>query len=867
MPERPIVRLPDPRDASRKKPRPPRFPQPRGPGRRDQGARLNADFTRLAAAVELGVDPTGVSPERALVFETAGKIQDFARAARDAGLELIAEIELEDLEEYPPGFEPPKGSETLPHALYATMPSAEAVARILRYWNSHQRGENAPNGATPWWRLFDLLLALRPWGPDDRFPTGARAALEARLPADDAQEIFIEFEIWPSSSAQDRAVWRRETLLKLRAIGARIADTSSIDEVGFVYEAILAGVTAGTVRELLEDPYAPEGLAWVKGIQFILPHTEGQSHPSGNSDCGVDVPEPESFDETAPFRAALFDGTPAAAHRYLEGGVEIEDVHDLVQETVVINRLHATAMASLILRGDLGADGEPLLSARIVSVPIAIEDHSGRGVTAPGKLFVNLVHDGLSALLLGEDAVAPEVFVVNLSMNATDRRFAGQISSIARLIDWWAFQHGVLFVVSSGNVPDGLFIDGTGPAEFLALSPEARRKAVQQALIAHGYGRCLMAPAEALNCLSVGAISEDLSEPEDGEGAGVIQIDSDDDRFPAISCALGLGPFRSIKPDFVETGGKHGVRAVPNEGGSVLTIAPATHSGLVVASPRLGPRYSGLRRSNGTSCAAALTTRAILECAEALEAEDGPFQDEALSAYDLALLTRGLAVHSATWIDEADYLFELERERFRHATPAKAEVCKHFGHGALTPLRMQESPGTGITLVGIATIKKDQAKIFDLPLPQSLSGDNVPRSMRVTLSWFSPTSVTRARYRLASLQAIASDSHEGEDEEKDPGWGLLLKGKGPDENMVGRGTVWSRRLVHDRQAAPAYPQGRTIPVRVQCKDASGGGLSADTDIRFAISVTLEVEAEVQYDVYDEVKAEVDRIKKRVRPRV
>ena len=79
----------------------------------------------------------------------------------------------------------------------------------------------------------------------------------------------------------------------------------------------------------------------------------------------------------------------------------------------------------------------------------------------------------------------------------------------------------------------------------------------------------------------------------------------------------------------------------------------------------------------------------------------------------------------------------------------------------------------------------------------------------------------RARYRLASLQAIAADADDDGDEDKDTGWGLLLKADGPDDRMIRRGTVWSRRLVHRRLAGPAYDEGKTIPIRVQCQDASG----------------------------------------------
>ncbi len=107
---------------------------------------------------------------------------------------------------------------------------------------------------------------------------------------------------------------------------------------------------------------------------------------------------------------------------------------------------------------------------------------------------------------------------------------------------------------------------------------------------------------------------------------------------------------------------------------------------------------------------------------------------------------------------------------------------------------------------------------------------------------------------------MASDNIDGEDEDKDAGWGLLMQASGPDERMIGRGTVWSRRLIHKRLASPAYEDGETVPIRVQCQDASGGALDPDIDIRFALAVTLEVEAGVQFDIHEELR-------EKVRPRV
>ena len=67
---------------------------------------------------------------------------------------------------------------------------------------------------------------------------------------------------------------------------------------------------------------------------------------------------------------------------------------------------------------------------------------------------------------------------------------------------------------------------------------------------------------------------------------------------------------------------------------------------------------------------------------------------------------------------------------------------------------MREAPGFGATLVGLGTVRKDTAHVFDVPLPPSMSGDSVHRAMYVTLGWFSPMEASRAWYRLAALEKV-----------------------------------------------------------------------------------------------------------------
>lgn len=864
MTDRPILRLPNGRAAPRLKGKPTSPPRAQSGGRQGQGARFREQFDRLEQAlagqdteIALRQDPAGIAPERALVFVTAVPIPQFIRVAEEIGLEVFSELDLDDdyeLEEDIIDRSPELANPTL----YATMPSEDVLKRVLRLWRAYQRNEAAVRGDKPWRDLFDMLAELRIWGPQDRFNERSRLELENRLPFDDDAEVRIELEIWPTRNVGKRQQWRKDTEARVVALGARIVSRSSISEVGFIYEALLIAMTTASVRAMLATPFAPDGLASLEGLQFILPQTIGQSMPTQSDPIDqAYVQELASFDEEAPLRAVLLDGTPIAAHQQLNSGVVIEDVHGLVSNSVVADRLHATTMASLILRGDIRADGSPLKDSRLLSIPILI-DVDQNTVSPAERLFVDLVHVALVRAFLGEEPLAPNAFVVNFSVGIRGAHFTGLISSLARLMDWWADVHGVLFIVSTGNITDHLVVRGVNSIEFEAMSREDRALRVENAQRMARHQRTLLAPSEALNVVSVGAASIDLAEPIGPMTANEVDIDRGDGVIPALSSAIGLGPFRSVKPDFLHIGGAHNVSMFPQGGNLNLRVVARSHrTGLYVAST--GQGTNAVARSRGTSCATALTTRAHLNSAAALTGEDGPYEGLELPRRDLALLTRALSVNSSRWPESALNFYNRERApNPRKHLQAKQEVVRYYGHGLLNEQLMLESPTSGATLVGLGTLRKDGGLIFDLPIPPSLSGERIGRSLFVTIAWFSPVDPVRAKYRLASMEAVVAD-YDVEAEEnnaKDKSWRIDLKSGHLDDNLIKRGTVWSKRLVKNRAHVPEIEEGDTIPIRVQCSDASGGGLDPNDDIRFAIAVTLEVEAEVEFDVYAEIEGAI-----------
>jgi hypothetical protein len=162
-PDKPLLRLTlraaQHRPAGRQRaiPRPSGFPLDR------QIGAFSAKFNRLTevlnrdpTGVELKADPTGLAPERLLVFEVRGSIAAFAAAVRNVpGLELIDEEELQADEE-----------DKAPVA-YLMVPDLRALRDLEGLWRRWLNGELARR-ETPWRDVFALLRNLRTWGPEDR---------------------------------------------------------------------------------------------------------------------------------------------------------------------------------------------------------------------------------------------------------------------------------------------------------------------------------------------------------------------------------------------------------------------------------------------------------------------------------------------------------------------------------------------------------------------------------------------------------------------------------------------------------------------------------------------------------------------------
>ena len=360
--------------------------------------------------------------------------------------------------------------------------------------------------------------------------------------------------------------------------------------------------------------------------------------------------------------AALLDGVPIALHRVLQDRLVLDDPDDLQNTTIVAGRVHGTAMASLILHGDLNAKG-PSVGRPLYVRPLLLTTENGSEQSDKNRLLVDTVHRAVLRMRgsAGEEAVAPTIFLINLSVGDPRRPFTQTVSPLARLLDYLANKYALLFLVSAGNATTSLTIPGFSDwTSFIAAPPADREKAILTGLNAAKHERSILSPAESLNALTIGAHHHD--DVGQRRPAAYAVDPFDDPRLPNPSSALGLGYRRAVKPEIYQPGGCEHLKMKRTGGGvEVDTAAPQRLYGLSAAAP--DPSNQGrddqVALSNGTSSATALATRGAHRIFDALMDPDGPSLLREMDPAYYAVVVKALLVHRARWNGKADLLKEI----------------------------------------------------------------------------------------------------------------------------------------------------------------------------------------------------------------
>lgn len=832
-----------------------------------QGERLTPQFQELVEAFdsERAVLSDGhvdeVDPQLVLVFDLAGSVQDFRNAIEHVeGLEFLSEMVDEDTEPDDDFYMSQKGARTaraVQHSLYLVMSNATAVAQMVSLFGQWQQDPaiKFEHGLGRFKSAFSQLRAIRGWGAEDRIrDTGLLEVWRERLAVvgQSISTMPIEVELWYRQHQPERsAAEERLTRLIVQA-GGHVLTRAEIGDIG--YHALLAEIPVQQVSIILRDGASAVDLLNADEIMFVSPFTPmSVESPGVDPISNVTVADAERV-EGMP-RIALLDGLPFANHDTLAGRLVVDDPDDLGTTYPVASRHHATAMASLIIHGDLSRPGKPL--RRPLYVRPILEPHpifTGHEVVLQNQLLTDLLHQAVRRVVEGDGtqpAAAPSVRIVNLSIGAESRALVRRMSPLGRLLDWLAVKYNLLFVVSAGNhfaSPVRIPVHAAGSAKDAAVEAVKAARATSRL-------RGILPPGDALNALTVGATHDD-------HGIDQALPDSVWDLLepgaPALYGAVGPGVGRSIKPDIYHAGGRALYeRPVAQDGvkDSVeLTLARTGLSGpgLQVAAPKTGGVTDATVFTHGTSNAAALVTRAADAVLEVLEA--GPVETADLAfpgALYHPVLAKALLVHASSWGSLEPYLRGLLA---LDTKSARRELTALLGYGALRHERVSNAAANRAVLIAGGSIGRDQQHTYNVPLPGSLRAKAEWHRFTVTLASFAPTVGQLTRYRGAKVFFEKLDDNATGGSRIDA-----------DHNAVRRGSV--QHEVIDGARALVFKEGDTLPIHVQCMD-DARRLRADESIRYGLVVSVETEVTTSATVHDEVRAHLQaRARAQARPRL
>ncbi len=607
-------------------------------------------------------------------------------------------------------------------------------------------------------------------------------------------------------------------------------------------------IPAAAIPELIERRQV--ALALADDVMFLRPQTvlsaPGESDSSEDGQPSDTLPLPSD----API-AALLDGVPLQGHERLAGRLTLDDPDDLQELALVNRRFHGTAMASLILHGDLNVHSLPLSRPLYVRPVMITSDNAALDEHTPAdRLLIDTLYRAILRIegTPEQPGIAPTVFLVNLSLGDRRRPFANLVSPLARLLDFLAAKYGIVFLVSAGNVTDQLTLPEFKQwSEFQAATSETRERAVLSALFAAKHERSLLSPAEAVNAITVGAQHTD--NVVDRMVANMAVDPFADPALPNVSCALGLGYRRAVKPDLYLPAGREYVRmAAAGSDVRLMFGRPNRMYGLCAAAPDtdLAGRLNRTVYTDGTSAATALATRAAHSIFDSLMDRNGGSLLADIPSDYYGVVVKTLLIHSARWNEKGDLLKEIcgpsDPKRFAERTE---NATRFLGFGVPDIRRVLDCAESQATLVGYGTLQPDHAHKYRIPLPPSLQGVTNPRELAITLAWFTSVKPGHQSYRTVKLEAapIRPDEALGVTRFKDQ----------PGDPSVKKGTVFHERL-SGKRAVPYIDDGH-LSVQVWCKDDAGNGGAA---VRYAVAVTIE--AGKLLPIYEEVRERL-----RVRP--
>lgn len=828
-----------------------------------QAQRLGQLFTKAerslatyADEVEVTADPRAVCPERCLVFELVGDVPEFNLAAQALGLEWLGtEAMTDDVEEALADDEadPNAPENQPPQRLYLTMPDERALKRLLAQWKQFARGDNYENdGQRGLWKLFGYLHDMRVWSVQDRLDPMLSVYVANMLAEEPGEHVTVDLDLWYRNQDERRDKSLDTLNDMLEEVGGELVDQVDIPEIR--YQGVRIRVPGDVAQQLVDGRGR---IAESKDVMTIRPQSTYESQIEGQdvgTTTALDVP-----DLRGDCIAVLLDGYPVDQHHLLADRLDIIEVEVSGALAPAQTRQHGTAMASLIIHGDLKAPDTKPLSRPLAVLPVLVAPSISSKETIPtGKLPIGVIYRALKTIVSANRRSNPglrRVVVINHSICDVYAPFVRRPSPWATLLDYYSHEYNLLFVVSAGNIFSRFPVSAfRNIAAYESADPATREAAVLGAIEMAKATRTMLSPAESVNALTIGAVHADHAEPDHTAAP---------DPYPTfamsnLASAVGLGVNRSVKPDFLEKGGRFAAGMTNVRGGCLeIHARPSAHYGQQVASPSPTGQLNRRILTSGTSNAAALTTRAAHFIADAL---DDLYADDDKTWHELktrAVMLKALLAHGTSWGEVGNRLDEAYPPRdSKKWSPRRNVITQFLGYGQLNLSRVVSGDANRITLLGEDVIHAGERHEYIVPVPASMLNNREVRTVTITLSWSCPMTHTTADRRAVVLQLTGAKNNTSSV------WdGIARSGCAqPNASTANRGT-----LIHMVQEGKKLMTDATGQIVIGVQATAKVGFEFN-DVPYAVAITLELGQQTRSTLYTEVEQRV-RGRTRTRTRV
>jgi hypothetical protein len=821
------------------------------PPHTQQGHRLSPQFRQLHQIfndrrAELQRSTTGIIPEQVLVLEIIGGIDNFIVAVKHIqGMEWLGELDENDLppddnffrdEEHRDGL--------LSGRLYLVMVNQQAIQQLLSLWNHFKRDEQFVfhRGQTKWRDLFKHLKNIRPWGVEDRLAeTGAIEDWKDNI-ARGQSTVRFEAELWFRDNPQDRTRCQTYYSSIIQREGGRLVTSAVIPEIA--YHAILAEVPIASVQNIIDSNYTE--LICCDNIMFIRPTGQlGAVRP--NYDALVEIEGREGSPPEGDPVVALLDGLPLENHHLLRGRLIIDDCDGWASDYPAGERCHGTAMASLIVHGELDSNEEPLhrpVYIRPIIKPLPNDPSFPRREEIPYDILsVDLLHTAIRRIFESDEnqrAVAPSVKIINISIADPSRHFDNSMSPLARLLDWLSVKYNILFIVSAGNHAQDIELHTIALGAIETSTPEEIENATLKAIASDLRHRRILSPAESVNALTVGAIHQDSSSiPANDKRINPYQNTC----LPSPFCSVGSGYRRSIKPDIFTAGGRQcfiELLGNINRHAKMSIIDSGISPGQKTAHPGRQGELTKTKYTRGTSNAAALTSRLGSKLYDILLELRQEANGDLIEEKFIAVLIKSLLVHSSSWGDAYGVIETILKTEEQDLKEFKDQVSRLLGYGNMISTKVFSCTNQRATILGCGVLSDGNAHIYEIPLPPSLRSSTITRKLTVTLAWLSPLAFKTRKYRKAGLWFVIPEKELDISQRKEVNW-----------QSTRRGTV--QHEIFEGSRASVFSEGDSITIKINCKEDSPKLIE---EVPYGLAVTLEVAEGLEVPIYNEIRARI-----------